>query len=66
MPGLLGGLFAVLVTPGIAKAQLIGIIFTVALAFATGTVAGVVTRLTGSKSYEDAGEFLGVVATGGQ
>ena len=68
MPGLLGGLIAVLVTPGIAKAQLIGIVFTVALAFVTGGVAGMVMRLTGTKSeaYEDAGEFLGVVAEGGE
>ncbi len=60
MPGLLGGLVAVVVTPGIAQAQLIGIACTVALAFASGSVGGLLIRLTGAKAeaYEDEGEFL--------
>jgi ammonium transporter Rh len=62
MPGLLGGLMAVLVVPGVAVAQLIGIVFTVLFAFAAGVIGGSLIRLTGLKSavYEDAGEFLGL------
>jgi ammonium transporter Rh len=60
MPGLLGGLVAVVVNPAIAQAQLIGIVFTVVLAFVAGNVGGYLIRLTGAKSqsYEDEGEFL--------
>ncbi len=59
MPGLLGGLIAILVVPGIAGAQLIGIAITLVLAFAGGTIGGYIIRLTGSKEevYEDADEF---------
>lgn len=59
MPGLLGGLMAILVVPGVATAQLTGIAFTVVLAFAGGTLGGFILRLTGSKvtAYEDAEEF---------
>jgi ammonium transporter Rh len=59
MPGLLGGLTAALVVPGIAKAQLVGIAFTVVFAFGTGSAAGYVIKLVGAKSaaYED-DEFL--------
>lgn len=57
MPGLLGGLIAIAVVPGIATAQLIGIAFTVVLAFAGGTLSGYLIRLTGTKKtvYEDQG-----------
>jgi len=63
MPGLMGGLAAALVVPGIAKAQLIGIGFTVLFAFGAGTIGGYVIKLAGAKSaaYED-DEFLGVSA----
>jgi ammonium transporter Rh len=66
MPGLLGGLMAVFVVPGIAKAQLIGIAFTVVLAFVSGTVGGFIIKLTGSKqqAYEDQDEFLGETSAG--
>lgn len=59
MPGLLGGLIAILVVSGIAVAQLVGIAFTVALAFVGGTVGGHLIKLTGSKEkiYEDEDEF---------
>ena len=59
MPGLMGGLVAVLVVPGIAKAQLTGICVTVALALVSGLVSGYVIRVTGEKSlaYEDKDEF---------
>jgi Ammonia permease len=61
MPGLLGGLAAALVIPGIAKAQLIGIACTVVLAFVSGSVSGYVIALAGTKSavYQDSDEFLG-------
>jgi ammonium transporter Rh len=59
MPGLLGGLIAVFVVPGIAVAQLSGILFTIILAFSGGTLGGYLIRLTGKKEkvYEDDDEF---------
>jgi len=59
MPGLLGGIIAIFVVPGAAKPQIIGIVFTVALAFIGGIVSGNIIRLTGSKVkiYEDSDEF---------
>ncbi len=59
MPGLLGGVIAVFVVPGIAKAQLSGIAFTVAFALLSGATAGYLIRATGAKAavYEDADEF---------
>jgi ammonium transporter Rh len=59
MPGLMGGLVAILIVPGIAKAQLIGIAVTVVLALLTGWVSGYVIGATGKKSlaYEDRDEF---------
>lgn len=52
-------MIAVFVVPGIAKAQLIGIAFTIIVAFTGGTLGGFIIRLTGSKEkvYEDEGEF---------
>jgi len=60
MPGLLGGLTAALVVPGVAKAQLLGILFTAVLAFASGTLSGHLVAWTGRKTfaYED-DEFAG-------
>jgi ammonium transporter Rh len=60
MPGLLGGLAAALIVPGIAKAQLIGIGFTVLFAFGSGATAGYLIKLVGAKcaAYQD-DEFLG-------
>ena len=59
MPGLLGGLAALVVIPGIAVAQLAGIAFTVVLAFASGSLGGWLIRLTGEKrlAYEDSEDF---------
>jgi ammonium transporter Rh len=59
MPGLLGGLIAILIVPGIAAAQLVGIAFTVVLAFVGGTIGGHLIKLTGTKEaiYEDEEEF---------
>ncbi len=60
MPGLLGGIAAIFVIPGIAKAQIIGIIFTVVLAFSSGIIAGLIIKVTGKKqlAYEDEEEFV--------
>lgn len=59
MPGLLGGIAAIFVVPGAAKPQIIGIAFTVVLAFIGGIISGNIIRLTGSKVkiYEDSDEF---------
>jgi ammonium transporter Rh len=59
MPGLLGGLAAVFIIPGIAVAQLAGIAFTVIFALIAGVIAGFVVRATGAKqvAYEDEEEF---------
>jgi ammonium transporter Rh len=59
MPGLLGGFAAILVVPGIAKAQVSGIVITVALAFAGGLIGGYIIKATGCKGlpYDDADEF---------
>jgi ammonium transporter Rh len=48
------------VIPGIAKAQLAGIAFTIALALAGGLIADYIIRATGSKKniYEDHEEFI--------
>ena len=59
MPGLLGGIIAILVVPGIVKAQISGILVTVVLALASGLIAGFIIRATGKKqmAYEDEDEF---------
>jgi ammonium transporter Rh len=61
MPGLLGGAMAILVVPGIAKAQLVGIAITVVFAFVAGTIGGFIIRFTGAKqsAYQDHDEFAG-------
>jgi ammonium transporter Rh len=55
MPGLLGGIMAIFVVPGIAAAQLTGIAFTVALAAVAGVIGGYIIRATGAKetAYAD-------------
>jgi ammonium transporter Rh len=64
MPGLLGGLTAALVVPGVAKPQLIGIACTVVLAFVSGTLSGHVIAFAGKKAaaYQDQDEFFGAAA----
>jgi ammonium transporter Rh len=59
MPGLLGGIIAIIIVPGIAKAQVSGILVTIILALTTGLAAGVLIKATGSKRllYEDSDEF---------
>jgi ammonium transporter Rh len=60
MPGLFGGIIAIFVVPGIAKAQVTGIVFTVVLAFVAGSIGGYIIRATGKKklAYEDEEEFF--------
>lgn len=59
MPGLLGGLCAIFVVPGIAVVQLIGIALTLVIAVIGGVIAGAVIRATGTteQAYEDCHEF---------
>ncbi|MBX3324823.1 MAG: hypothetical protein KF682_02890 [Nitrospira sp.] len=59
MPGLLGGLSAILVVPGIAGVQLTGIALTLVIAVIGGVIAGAVIRATGTteQAYEDCHEF---------
>ncbi|MDD2483957.1 MAG: ammonium transporter [Eubacteriales bacterium] len=58
MPGLLGGLSAILIT-GNAGVQLLGIVTTVLIAFIGGRIVGFLVGLLGTKSlaYSDADEF---------
>ncbi len=60
MPGLMGGLIAILVVPSAAKAQIIGILFTVVFALICGVIGGFIIKLTGTKKtpYDDSDEFL--------
>ncbi len=62
MPGLLGGLLAIVVVPGVATAQLIGMAVTLALAVTCGLVAGTLIKLTGTtaSAYDDAEGFCDV------
>jgi ammonium transporter Rh len=59
MPGLVGGIAAIIVVPSIAKAQVAGIAFTVVLAFVSGLIGGYIIKATGTKkmAYEDEDEF---------
>lgn len=59
MPGLLGGLCAILVVPGIAGVQLTGIAITLVIAVIGGVIAGAVIKATGTteQAYEDCHEF---------
>jgi ammonium transporter Rh len=59
MPGLLGGIVAIVVVPSVATAQIVGIIFTVIFALIAGVISGAIIRATGKKelAYEDADEF---------
>lgn len=59
MPGLLGGLSAFLVVPGIAIAQFNGIVITLVIAITGGLIAGFIVKATGTtrEPYEDSVEF---------
>lgn len=60
MPGLFGGLAAAFVVPGIAGAQISGILFTVVMALTGGLIAGFIIRTAGAKqaAYEDSEDFV--------
>jgi ammonium transporter Rh len=62
MPGLMGGIIAAVVLPGIASAQLIGIGFTVVLALVSGLIAGVMIKSTAKTelAYDDCEDFADV------
>ncbi len=62
MPGVLGGLIAVLMVPGVAIAQLTGIAVTLALAITCGLVAGMLIKITGTteQAYDDGEGFCDV------
>jgi ammonium transporter Rh len=62
MPGLVGGLIAVMAVPGVAAAQLIGIAVTIVLALGSGLIAGALISITGTTrlAYEDSEAFCGV------
>jgi ammonium transporter Rh len=62
MPGLLGGLMAIVVVPGVAGVQLVGIAMTLGIAVIGGLLAGGVIRATGTteQAYEDYPEFTHV------
>jgi ammonium transporter Rh len=64
MPGLMGGLIVLLVVPGVAAAQLIGIAVTLVLAIGGGLMAGGLIRVTGATrlAYEDHEDFCGTEA----
>jgi ammonium transporter Rh len=62
MPGLLGGLSAMVIVPGIAGAQIAGIGISLAIALVGGLVVGTVIKMTGAVEhpYEDSPEFTHV------
>lgn len=59
MPGLLGGICAIFVVPGVAGVQLTGIALTLVIAIVGGVIAGMVIKATGTteQAYEDSHEF---------
>ncbi|MCP9470703.1 MAG: ammonium transporter [Nitrospira sp.] len=59
MPGLLGGLCAIVVVPTVVGAQLTGIGLTLVIALAGGGIAGMLIKATGTteQAYEDYPEF---------
>jgi ammonium transporter Rh len=62
MPGLLGGLIAVLAVPGVAVAQLTGMAITLGLAIVCGLAAGMLIKVTGTtdQAYDDGEGFCDV------
>ena len=59
MPGLFGGISAIVIVPGIAVVQLTGIGITLAIAITGGLIAGAIIKATGTteQAYEDSHEF---------
>jgi ammonium transporter Rh len=66
MPGLLGGLSAMVIVPGVAGAQIAGIGISLAIAVVGGLIVGTVLKATGTVEhpYEDAPEFTHVEGPG--
>ena len=62
MPGIIGGLVAILAVPNVLISQLSGIVFTVAFALGTGYLGGYIIRLTGTpkSAYDDSETFGGM------
>lgn len=60
MPGVIGGLIAILIVPNIAASQITGILFTIVLAIMSGFLVGNVIKITGTKknSYDDEEDFI--------
>ncbi|HEX3047844.1 MAG TPA: ammonium transporter [Bacillota bacterium] len=60
MPGLLGGIIAIFVVPGVAVAQISGIVTTILLALICGVIGGWIIKATGNKQmlYEDREDFV--------
>ena len=60
MPGLIGGITAMFVVPGIVKSQVVGIVVTFVTAIAGGLITGAIIRISGlrSRPYEDETEFI--------
>jgi ammonium transporter Rh len=67
MPGLLGGLSALVIVPGVAGAQIAGIGISLTIAVVGGLIVGTVVKMTGTVEhpYEDAPEFTHVEGPGG-
>jgi len=67
MPGLLGGLCAIVVVPGVVGAQIVGIGLTLIIAIIGGIVAGLLIKATGTTqaAYEDYPEFTHVAGPEG-
>lgn len=67
MPGLLGGLCAIVVVPSVGGAQLTGIGLTLVIAIVGGAVAGALIKATGTteQAYEDYPEFTHVAGPEG-
>jgi ammonium transporter Rh len=61
MPGLFGGLVAIIVVPSAAGSQVASILVTLAIAIVGGIITGFIIKATGSKklAYDDAEEFEG-------
>ena len=67
MPGLLGGLCAIVVVPSVVGVQIVGIGLTLIIAIVGGVVAGMVIKATGTteQAYEDYPEFTHVAGPEG-
>jgi ammonium transporter Rh len=60
MPGILGGICAMILVPKCAKAEILGIIATLVIAIVGGLITGLIVKATGKKQlpYEDSEDFV--------